>query len=231
MGELALFGGMGCFDDWANAVHRELIECGAGDGTVRIVATRLDDKEVVAGEIDFYATLGFPASVVYVCSRSDAESPANSSALEGASLVFLHGGMPAWLADMLRDTAVWRALVGTLSRGGSVAATSGAITCLGSRVPAFDDEFNFSGWGPGLAYFSSIVIGSHWDSERFLLLRQPFEELSADVSVLAVDESTVAVRRESSRWSVIGKGAVRLIRDGQERSWVSGGDFDLDPAV
>ena len=55
--------------------------------------------------------LGVEPVVVPVNDRADAESPAMAAQIAGAGLVYLSGGDPAYLADTLRDTAVWAAIV------------------------------------------------------------------------------------------------------------------------
>jgi cyanophycinase len=55
--------------------------------------------------------LGVDAVVLGVASRADADDPVLASQVAGAGLVYLSGGHPGFLADTLRDSAVWAAIV------------------------------------------------------------------------------------------------------------------------
>src|SRR5438874_2716293 len=106
MGLYALFGGLGEFDQLA-AVHATLLDEGTGDGSVRIVPLAFGDEGLAAQDLRFYREANVRAVVVPVRSRADAQVVSNAEALRGGSLIFLHGGMPAWVTGTLRETEVW----------------------------------------------------------------------------------------------------------------------------
>lgn len=224
---LALFGGMGEFDGWAEDVHQELVRSAAGDGSARVIFTGHGDAADAREELDFFRRVGIRATDVWICSRSDADRVSVARELAGCSLIFMHGGMPAWLVDVLADTEAWRAILDALEDGTSFAATSGGIMCLGSQVPRFDDDLKMMEWVPGLALFPSMVIASHWDGERFRWLREPYEELPPETTVIAVEGSTVGIV-DGSRWHVAGKGHVHLIHGEHDERHVPGSRFERE---
>ena len=59
--------------------------------------------------LEHFASLGIEAEVLPVRTREDADRPDLASSLQDASVVYLSGGNPAHLSDVLRDTAVWAA--------------------------------------------------------------------------------------------------------------------------
>src|SRR5438477_3574803 len=99
----ALFGGMGEFDDWAEPVHLQLIEQGAGDGTVCVIPLGIGLEYLEEENLRLYGTIGIPCEVVPVDDREGALREENGAALSRCSSIFLHGGMPAWIIETLAD--------------------------------------------------------------------------------------------------------------------------------
>ena len=58
--------------------------------------------------------------VVDVRNREDAHDPKNVAAIAGAGLVYLSGGNPTFLADTLRNTPVWDAIVAAWNGGAAL---------------------------------------------------------------------------------------------------------------
>jgi cyanophycinase-like exopeptidase len=226
VGRFGLFGGFGEFDDWAAGVHRQLVEAGEGDGSVQILPMALGKQIVVAEDVALYRRLGIPAEIVDVTSRPDAERPEHADALSTASLIFVHGGRPAWVCDVLRDTPVWRAILQAIDRGASLAGTSGGIMCLGRAVPSVDRETAEATWVPGLSVFPEAVIAAHWASQAHEPLSRLFRELT-DRLVVAVAERTAALG-DGIDWSVFGEGSIHVLRSGNEDVHASGGSFRLE---
>ena len=65
------------------------------------------------------ARLGVEAVILPVNDRADADDPALAAQVAGAGLVYLSGGHPAYLADTLRDSVVWAAVVAAWQGGAS----------------------------------------------------------------------------------------------------------------
>lgn len=68
--------------------------------------------------------IGAEAVVVPVKDRRDADDLALAARIGGAGLIYLSGGHPAYLADTLRDTAVWAAIVDAWRSGAALAGCS-----------------------------------------------------------------------------------------------------------
>lgn len=229
MGLFGLFGGFGEFAEWTEPVHRQLLEAGNGDGTVKILPMSLSKDTIAAEDLRLYGSLGIPASVVDVTSRPDAENTQSADALADASLIFLHGGMMDWMCDVLRDTPVWRALLLAVRRGASFAGTSGGVACLGHSVPSFNRETGDATWLPGMNVLSRAVLAAHWDNDKYEVLSRPFRELRQSL-VVAIAERTSLVG-DGSAWTTYGQGAVHVLNDGHEERHTAGASFDLDLGV
>ncbi len=83
--------------------------------------------------------LGVEQVVVDVRTRADADNPAFAAAIGGAGLIYLSGGNPAYLAETLRDTAVWHAIVAAHQVGAAVAGCSAGAMALSDWAPSIRD--------------------------------------------------------------------------------------------
>jgi cyanophycinase len=161
--------------------------------------------------------LGVEAVVVPVNDRADAGNPALAAQLAGAGLIYLSGGHPAYLADTLRDTAVWAAIVAAWRGGAALAGCSAGAMALTSWVPSLRDPR--AGATAGLGLLPHLRVIPHFDAfaaripdliTRFLLPHDPA------VSVIGVDEETALVGGPRN-WTVQGRqSAWRLTEEGRE---------------
>lgn len=163
------------------------------------------------------ARLGVEPVIVPVNDRADADEPALVAQFAGAGLVYLSGGHPAYLADTLRDTAVWAAIVASWQGGAALAGCSAGAMAMTSWVPSLRNPRK--GATVGLGLLPHLRIIPHFDAfaaripdlvARFLLPHDPA------ITVIGVDEETALVGGPRD-WIVQGrKSAWRLTRDGRE---------------
>jgi cyanophycinase len=162
--------------------------------------------------------LGVEPVVVPVSDRADADDPAMAAQIAGAGLVYLSGGDPSYLAETLRDTAVWAAIVGAWRSGSALAGCSAGAMALTSWVPRIRTPDKEGTAGLGLLPYLRVI--PHFDTfaarvpglvERFL---EPYDP---EVTVIGVDEETALVGGPE-RWTVEGRQSVWLLSpDGRER--------------
>jgi cyanophycinase-like exopeptidase len=163
------------------------------------------------------ARLGVEGVIVPVNDRADADDPALAARVAGAGLVYLSGGHPAYLADTLRDSAVWAAVVAAWQDGAALAGCSAGAMALTSWVPALRAPRKAGTAGLGLLPHLRVI--PHFDAfaaripdvvARFLLPHDP------SVTVVGVDEETALVGGPRD-WTVQGRQSVWLLtRDGRE---------------
>jgi cyanophycinase len=161
--------------------------------------------------------LGVEPIIVRVNDRSDADNPEFASMIEGAGLIYLSGGDPNYLAETLRDTAVWRAIEATWRAGAALAGCSAGAMALGSWIPSIRHPRKGSTVGLGLLEHLGVV--PHFDAfaaripdllTRFVL---PDESL---IMVLGIDEETALVGGPKE-WTVQGRQSVwHLTAKGRE---------------
>jgi cyanophycinase len=160
--------------------------------------------------------------IVDVRTRADADDPGLAALVEGAALVYLSGGNPTFLAQTLRDTAVWAAIHRAWLDGASLAGCSAGAMALTGWVPSLRGAGRHP--DPGLALLPHLRVLPHFD--RMLgwvpdivtraLLRAP-----DGVAVLGIDENTALVGGPQE-WTVHGHQSVWLLGEGHRRQYPVG---------
>lgn len=161
--------------------------------------------------------LGVEPVIVPVNTRADADDPALASLIKGAGLIYLSGGDPHYLAETLRDTAVWRAIESEWRAGAALAGCSAGAMALGSWIPSLRHPRR--GSTPGLGLLAHLGIIPHFDAFAArvpdLLTRFVLPDAS-EVAVYGIDEETALVGGPT-QWVVQGRASVwRLTSHGRE---------------
>ena len=150
-----------------------------------------------------------------VVDRSSADDPGHAAQLADAGLIYLSGGNPAFLADTLRDTAVWRAIVAAWDAGASLAGCSAGAMAITSWVPSIRHPRRPSTDGLGLLPHLRVIphfdkmLGWAPDLVTRTLLRAP-----DSTTVLGIDEDT-ALLGGPNQWVVHGRQSVFTLGHGQ----------------
>ncbi|HJR98217.1 MAG TPA: Type 1 glutamine amidotransferase-like domain-containing protein [Actinomycetota bacterium] len=227
--------GSGEFDPWSEVADRFLLETSTGDGRVVILptASSLEGDDVFDGwgarGLEHFAALGVPAEVLPVRSREDAGRADLAERLDGASIVYLSGGNPSHLADVLRDTVVWAAVVSGLARGMGYAGCSAGVACLTETTFDSDSDDLDSIFKPGLGLVRRTLFGPHWDIVDTWVPGASGSIVSSvapgDVFV-GIDEET-AMLGDGRGWQVSGRGSVHVHVDGSFVHHRDGARFEL----
>ena len=185
-----------------------------------------DGVDVVARWHDLGArqasALGVTQVVVPVTDRQSANDPANVALIEGAGLIYLSGGNPTFLADTLRDTAVWRAIEAAWRAGAALAGCSAGAMAMTSWVPSI--RHPRGGGTTGLGVVPQLRVIPHYDAflarmpevaTRFLL---PHDH---GVTLVGVDEETALVGGPTT-WTVRGRQSVWRLNGPAREQWPAG---------
>src|SRR5215472_14251777 len=105
--------------------------------------------------------LGVQQVAVLVRNRDDADSPELAGLIEGAGLVYLSGGSPGYLAQTLRGTRVWQAIVAAWQAGSALAGCSAGAMALTGWVPSIRDLGREP--DPGLGVLPGLRVLPHFD--------------------------------------------------------------------
>jgi peptidase E len=168
--------------------------------------------------IDQASRLGVTPVILDVSTRADAERPEVVADVAGAGLIYLSGGNPAFLADTLRGTALWAAIVASWQSGAALAGCSAGAMALCSWVPSLrHPRSNHRGLGllphiGVLPHFDTVARRVPHVAMRMLL------PMKSSVGLYGIDEQTALVggptdwivHGHQSVWHITSKGRERL---------------------
>ena len=170
--------------------------------------------------------LGVEQVVVPVVDRDSAEDPANAAMVEGAGLIYLSGGNPSFLAETLRGTAVWAAIVAAWRTGSALAGCSAGAMAMSASLPDIRRP-----WRPaldGLGLVPTAEVLPHFDKFASWMPDLVLKRVSgapAGVTVVGIDEDTALVggldphawsavpAGRGSTWQVLGRQSVWLLTE------------------
>ena len=229
------FLGSGEFEAWHDDVDRWLLERANGDGSVVVAptASALEGEQVFASwatkGLEHYRRLGVDARVLPVRRREDASADDALAMVGDASMIFFSGGNPWHLAKVLEDTPLWRLLVDRLDAGLAYAGCSAGVACLTEKTYDSDTEDFDDVFQRGLGYVPDTLFAPHWDivdgwvpgARAAITAAAP-----AGGVLVGLDEDT-AMLGDGAAWSVSGRQAVHVLRDGAWTRFAAGETFDL----
>lgn len=210
---LALFGS-GEFEPWARSVDRWCVEhASASSERVLVVPTASapEGEDVFArwGAMgtEHYRALGLSPEVLPLRDRSDALRAEVVDAVADSRLIYFSGGNPGYLADTLRDTPFWAAVLDAVARGTALGGCSAGAIFLGTVAP-FVGGGSMSHWVPGLRLLDKAYVMPHFDALEGYQpgLRALFLGRCPDgATPVGLDERT-AMYGDGERWTVAGRG-------------------------
>ncbi|MHB1536855.1 MAG: Type 1 glutamine amidotransferase-like domain-containing protein [Acidimicrobiales bacterium] len=210
-GPLALIGGgvwtAGCDFD------AELWEA-AGRPEVAVLPTAAayeHPERAVAAATSWFAAIGATVRGVAVLGRSDAEDEELARRVREARFVYLASGSPLHLRSVLKDSAVWTALVDAWQAGATLAASSAGAMALCD--PMVDPRGGALTLGLGLIRHMAVMPHSDtWSDEK---ARRTVELATGHLRIAAIDERTALIRDPDGAWRTAGAGQVTVYVDGR----------------
>jgi len=151
------------------------------------------------------ARLGVEAVPVVVRDRDEADDPDLARLVRGAGLVYLSGGNPPYLAQTLRGTRVWEAVLQAWEDGAALAGCSAGAMALTGWAPHVRDLSQAP--DPGLQVVPGFHVIPHFDRMvewQPRIVEQVLGDAGPGTRVLGIDEET-AVVQEGGRWVVRGR--------------------------
>lgn len=172
--------------------------------------------------------LGVEPIILAVATREEANDAAIAAQVAGAGLIYLSGGHPTFLADTLRDTLVWEAIVREWRAGAALAGCSAGAMVMGSWVPSI--RHPRGGGTEGLKLVDNLRVIPHFDAffSKVPDVVTRFMAGGASPSrLLGIDEETALVGGPG-HWVVEGRGAVWLLSADEPRRFDAGSEVPLD---
>lgn len=215
-GPLALVGG----GEWRDGCRFdvELLEASGGKEVLVVptAAAYEHPQRSVESATSWFEGLGAKVRPLMVLRRPDAEDPANAAAVGEARFIYLGGGSPLHLRSVLKDSAVWAALVGAWRDGAVVAGSSaGAMVLTDPMVDPRGGAYTV-----GLGLVSQLAVIPHADTWSAEKAHRTITLAPKGIPVVAVDEQTAIIRHLSGEkgWVAGGPGSVKVFLDGVESS-------------
>lgn len=170
--------------------------------------------------------LGVTQIPVVVRDRDEADSAELADLVHGAGLIYLSGGSPMYLAQTLRGTRVWEAIVAAWQEGAALAGCSAGAMALTGWVPSMRRALQ-RGTDPGLGVLPGLRVLPHFDKMLGWvpdLLTRALLRAPAGTMVLGIDEDTAMVdlTGEGQSWQVYGRQKVWVLTDGPRQPYPAG---------
>jgi cyanophycinase-like exopeptidase len=155
-----------------------------------------------------------------VFDQESANNPELAEKIKGAGLIYLSGGDPTYLAETLRDSLVWKAIVNEWENGTSLAGCSAGAMALTTWVPKMRIKIGKNNEDvKGLGLLPNIRVIPHFD--RMLgwipdIITRYLIDTPPGVTLVGIDEKTALVGGINS-WTVKGEQSVWVLtHDGRE---------------
>jgi cyanophycinase len=158
--------------------------------------------------------IGVEATYLPVFTREDAFNQKYVEAVANSALMYMSGGDPHHLAEVLIDTPLWSAIIENWKTGASLAGCSAGAMVLSAHIP----NFRLLKKSPtaGLNLLPEIRVIPHFnkffkwipESAAKVLLHVPDNSI-----LIGVDELTAIVKRSGETdWLVVGEAKVHVLK-------------------
>ena len=211
-GVLALAGG----NEWQSkcTFDRGLLEASGGKEVVVLptAAAYEHPQRAVEQAQQWFESLGGRARGLDVLRRQDAEDESSAAVIRAARFIYLSGGSPMHLRSVLKDSAVWDALVEAWNGGAVLAgASAGAMVLCDPMVDPRGGAFTL-----GLGLVEQVALIPHheeWDEDQ---ARRTIELAPKGLPIVGIDTQTALIRNPDGTWRTEGAGRVVVFVDGKE---------------
>ncbi len=165
--------------------------------------------------------LGVTAVPVIVKNRDDAQREDLVDLIADAGLIYLSGGNPSFLANTLRDTPVWNAIVQAWQQGAALAGCSAGAMAIADHIPALRLPHHQP--TRGLGVLPHIRVLPHFDKMFGWIpdLAMRIMKVPDGVTIVGIDEDTALIGGPHE-WTVQGRQSVWILEDGDRTEFKAG---------
>ncbi len=182
---------------------------------------------------EHFAALGAEVEPVLVRDMAGGHDAAVLQAVGEADLVYLSGGHPRHLVDVLLGSPLGAALATASARGAIIAGCSaGAMALVGRTmdlrsIPRLRLPLPFPiRWRMGLALVEGVAVLPHYNAWPEPLSAAVALQAPRGCAVIGIDENTAAIWRRGT-WQVRGRGRVTVWRGRHRERFRKGDVFRL----
>jgi cyanophycinase len=227
MGYILLEGGAEFGGQMAEPDRRAVHLAGGNRARIRIIpaAAAPDENHRQAGEngMRWFHSLGAVDAVFLpLIDTASANEPMVADILQRAHLIYMPGGFPGYLAEVLAGSRSWEAMLAAHQAGAVIGGSSAGAMILCEHF--FDPQAD--SLRPGLGLISGACILPHHDTYGHTWAPRLAAEIPTAV-LIGIDEETGIIDEAPGQWQIYGKGGVTLYRQGRKKTCASGESFNL----
>ena len=208
-----------------NDEQDRMLAAAAGNGTAFVVPTaaaRQGPEQAVAHATEWFHRFGLSLRELPVLKRADANSRELAEEARGGGFFYMVGGDPGLVAQVLRESRVWAAMVDAWTEGAALAGSSaGAMALCGYTLirATWPDRTNRRP-ADALGLVPGIAVLPHYETFGHRWIESARRERPAAL-LLGIDERTAAVWTEGA-WTAAGPGNVTVIRGDEKKTFATG---------
>ena len=208
-----------------NEDQDRMLVAGAGPGPAFVVPTaaaRQGPEEAVMHATSWFTPLGLELRELPILKRAEANSKELAEVARGGGLFYLVGGDPGLVAQVLRGSRVWTAILDAWEGGAALAGSSAGAMALCSHTlirATWPDRTNRRP-ADALGLVPDTAVLPHYDTFGHRWIESARRELPG-TTLLGIDERSAAVWTEGE-WLAAGPGAVTVIHDSEMSRFASG---------
>ena len=165
-----------------------------------------------------YKKLGVHVKSLPVVDSDSANSAEFAELIEQANFIFLSGGRPDYLRNVLAGSLVWQAAIKVHQRGGILAGCSAGAMIMGKGFPGWPR------WQKGFGLLDDAVIVPHFDELPPLFIGGLKRFVRRGDIMLGIDGSTALII-DGERRFVRGQSGVTVLTSDSSRRYVEGQDI------
>lgn len=221
-GSLVLVGG----GEWRPGAHDLDAELLARSGATEVVvlptAAAFEHPDRVGERAStYFEGLGGNARALPVLHRAEAEDPEIAAIVREATFVYIADGSPLHLRSVLKDSALFHALLASYHAGGVLAASGAGATLLCD--PMVDPRGG--AYTVGLGVVKNLAVFPYHGTAADHLRERSIDLLPRAAVLAGIDEETALVK-DAAGWSVAGAGTVTLYGAGGTATYRAGDRID-----
>lgn len=232
MGFILLEGGAEFGGRMADSDRQAMTLAGGPDVPIRIIpaAAAPDNNHQRAGRngVDWFQGLGATnVSVLPLIDSSSADDPDIVAALAKSRLIYLLGGFPHYLGQVLNGSRSWQAMLTAYLSGAVIAGSSAGamVLCEYYYDPVSSQVVK------GLNLVERTCILPHHNTFGQDWVPQLKKQLP-DINLFGIDEETgVLYNPSQGNWRVYGKGKITLYHTGHVDKFEAGQAFSLEIGI
>lgn len=226
-GVFALVGG-GEFRPGCRDLDAELVERSSAREVVVLPTAAAYEHPDRVGEraVEHFEALGAKVRTLNVLHRVEAEDAKNAEIVRAAKFVYLADGSPLHLRSVLKDSALFDALLAAYHGGGVLAASGAGATVLCD--PMVDPRGG--AYTVGLGVVRNLAVFPYHGTAADHLRERSIDLLPSNATLVGVDEQTALVRDADATWRVAGVGHVTVYDADSSTPYDAGSTIEGLPA-